>query len=95
MAGALAYTLTQLVGLVSLSAKTIRRLIDAGLFPRPIYPTEGKPLWTAQQVDIWLRAKEAGLIPPLPRKGRQEKSAGPQRAPERPRRENKPPPGET
>ncbi len=90
----LAYTMTELVGLLSISAKTVHRLIDAGLFPRPIYPVLGKPLWTAQQVDTWLRAKEAGLIPPLPRKARQENSGRPPKAPKRPGRENSDPPGD-
>ncbi len=87
----LAYTMTELVGLLSISAKTVHRLIDAGLFPRPIYPVLGKPLWTAQQVDTWLRAKEMGLIPPLPRKARQEKSGGTGKVPKRPGRENSEP----
>lgn len=90
----LAYSIKQLVGLLDLSAKTIHRMIAAGLFPAPIYPTENKPLWTARQVETWLRAKEAGLIPPLPRQRRQEKSERPGKVPKRPGRENSDPGGE-
>ena len=84
----IAWTIKELAAALNLSAKTIHRMIEANLFPRPIYPTEGKPLWTAAQIETWVRAKEAGLIPPLPRKARQENSEAPRRARKGPGREN-------
>lgn len=44
---------------VSLSTRTIRRLVQAGTFPQPILITDVRKAWLLSEVEAWMAQKIA------------------------------------
>jgi predicted DNA-binding transcriptional regulator AlpA len=44
---------------ITYSRNYLRRLWQAGKFPRPLYLSERRPAWTEAQLDEWIAEREA------------------------------------
>jgi len=53
----LAYSLDDLVAMLSLSKSTIYAMIQAGQFPKPRQMTPRVSRWDAQEVEDWLKSR--------------------------------------
>jgi prophage regulatory protein len=50
------HRLPDVVDRVGMCRMTIEREMDAGRFPRPVYPTQRVRAWRSDEIDAWIEA---------------------------------------